>query len=204
MKRGSLAEERPELIAQWSTSNTLSPSDVSCGSHKKVWWVCDKGHTWEATVKNRALIGSGCPYCEHRAVLKGYNDLASVNPALAKSWSKKNKLKPSDVSPSSNTEVLWICKKGHEWSARVADRNEGHGCPYCAGHKIWRGYNDLATTHPDLLSEWSDKNKGISPETITYMNRSNVWWHCSKCGNEYQAVVYSRAQGRICPFLFSW
>ena len=200
MKRGSLAEERPELIAQWSTSNMLSPSDVSCGSHKKVWWVCDKGHTWEATVKNRALIGSGCPYCEHRAVLKGYNDLATVNPSLAKSWSKKNKLKPSEVSPSSNTEVLWICKKGHEWSARVADRNEGHGCPYCAGHKIWRGYNDLATTHPDLLSEWSDKNKGISPETITYMNRSNVWWHCSKCGNEYQAVVYSRAQGRICPF----
>ena len=70
MKHCSLAEERPELVCQWHISNTLSPSDVSCGSHKKVWWVCDKGHTWEATIKNRALIGSGCPYCEHRAVLR--------------------------------------------------------------------------------------------------------------------------------------
>ncbi len=200
MKRGSLADERPELASQWAPINALSPSNVSCGSHKKVWWVCDKGHTWEATVKNRALIGSGCPYCEHRAVLKGYNDLQTINPELAGTWSPNNSLNPSDVSPYSNTEVLWICENGHEWSARIADRSEGHGCPYCAGHKVWRGYNDLATTHPDLLSEWSDKNKGISPETITYKNRSNVWWRCSKCGNDYQAVVYARANGRICPF----
>ena len=35
---------------------------------------------------------------------------------------------------------------------------------------------------------------------ITYKNRSNVWWHCNKCGNQYQAVVYARANGRVCPF----
>ena len=40
----------------------------------------------------------------------------------------------------------------------------------------------------------------LFPEAITYKNRSNVWWHCSKCGNDYQAVVYARATGRICPF----
>ena len=47
MKRKSLAEEYPELVPQWGTSNELSPSDVSSGSHKKVWWTCEKGHTWE-------------------------------------------------------------------------------------------------------------------------------------------------------------
>ena len=203
MRRLSVAEERPELIVQWSTSNTLSPSDVSCGSHKKVWWICDKGHEWEAVVKNRALLGSGCPYCEHRAVLNGFNDLSAVYPELAKSWSEKNKIKPSEVSAFSNTEVLWICENGHEWKARVADRAEGHGCPYCAGHKVWRGYNDLATTHPYLAAEWSEKNIDISPETITYMNRSNVWWHCRKCRNDYQAVVFARANGRICPYCLS-
>lgn len=200
MKRKSLAEERPDLVVQWDPNNELSPSEVSCGSHKKVSWICDKGHSWEAVIKNRALLNSGCPYCEHRAVLKGYNDLLSVDPKLAKSWSPKNTIKPSSVSPSSNMEVIWVCENGHEWSARVADRTEGHGCPYCAGHRVWKGFNDLATTHPDLISEWSDKNKDLSPETITYKNRTNVWWHCSKCGNEYQAVVYTRAKGHICPF----
>ena len=200
MRRGSLAEERPELVPQWGTNNKLSPSDVSCGSHKKVWWVCDKGHSWEATVKNRALKGSGCPYCEHRAVLNGYNDLLTVFPDIAKTWSPKNLKTPSEVSSKSNAEVLWICENGHEWKARIADRTEGHGCPYCAGQKVWKGFNDLATTHPDLIPEWSERNKDLDPEAITYKNRSNVWWHCSKCGNEYQAVVYARANGRICPF----
>ena len=200
MRRGSLADERPDLVLQWGTNNTLSPSDVSCGSHKKVWWVCDKGHTWEAIVKNRVLAGSGCPYCEHRAVLKGYNDLKTVFPKVAKTWSPKNKQKPTEVSSRSNAEVWWRCKLGHEWKARVADRTEGHGCPYCAGHRVWKGFNDLATTHPHLISEWSEKNKTLAPDTITYKNRSNVWWHCSYCGHDYQAVVYARANGLICPF----
>lgn len=200
MRRKSVAEECPDLVPQWGTNNTCSPDKVSCGSHQKVWWVCDKGHKWQAVVKNRALLGSGCPYCEHRAVLEGYNDLQTVNPELAATWSPKNTLKPSDVSPASNAEVLWNCENGHEWRSRVADRSKGHGCPYCAGHKVWKGYNDLTTTHPDLVLEWSDKNEDLSPETITYKNRSMVWWHCDKCGNDYQAVVYAKANGRICPF----
>ena len=199
MRRGSLAEERPELLAQWARSNPISPSEVSCGSHKKVLWVCKNGHTWEATVKNRALIGSGCPYCEHRAVLKGYNDLLTAFPDIAKTWSPKNLKKPSEVSSKSNADVLWICENGHEWRARIADRTDGHGCPYCAGQRVWKGFNDLATTHPHLAAEWSDKNK-FTPESITYKNRSNVWWHCGNCGCDYQAVVYARANGRMCPF----
>jgi len=200
MRKKSLAEVKPELVAQWARINEISPSEVSYGSNKKVWWVCQKGHTWQASVKNRVLAGSGCPYCEHRAVLKGYNDLLTVFPDIAKTWSPKNDIKPSEVSPSSNKSVFWICKNGHEWKARIADRTDGHGCPYCAGHKVWKGYNDLATTHPDLVLEWSDKNEALSPETITYKNRSMVWWHCDKCGNDYQAVVYAKANGRICPF----
>ena len=200
MRRGSLAEERPDLLSQWDINNEISPEEVSCGSHKKVWWICSKGHKWEATVKNRALIGSKCPFCEHRAVLKGYNDLQTLFPQVAKTWSPKNKLNPSEVSSHSNTEVLWKCKKGHEWKARIADRTEGHGCPYCAGQRVWKGFNDLATTHPYLISEWSDKNTDLSPDAITFKNRTNVWWHCNRCGNDYQAVVYAKAKGRICPF----
>ena len=200
MKKKSLAEVRPELVPQWGTSNEFSPEDVSYGSNKKVWWVCEKGHTWQATIKNRVLAGSGCPYCEHRAVLKGYNDLQTLFPQVSKTWSRKNKLKPSEVASRSNTEVLWKCKKGHEWKARIADRTEGHGCPYCAGQRVWKGFNDLATTHPDLISEWSDKNTDLSPDAITFKNRTNVWWHCNRCGNDYQAVVYAKAKGRICPF----
>ncbi len=135
MKRKSLAEERPEIGAQWAPNNSLSPYQVTCGSHKKVKWVCEKEHTWEAVIKNRVLLGSGCPYCQHRAVLRGYNDLLTAFPKVAKTWSKKNPMKPSEVAPASNMEVLWCCENGHEWKARVADRTRGHGCPYCHNPK---------------------------------------------------------------------
>ena len=200
MRRKSVAEEYPELVPQWGTINDLSPDKVSSGSHKKVWWVCEKGHTWEAVIKNRTHKGSGCPYCEHRAVLTGFNDLQTLFPDVAATWAPNNQLKPSEVSSMSSFEALWVCGNGHEWRSRVADRAKGHGCPYCAGQQVWKGFNDLATTHPLLVNEWSDKNENLSPEEITYKNRSNVWWHCNKCGNQYQAVVYARANGRVCPF----
>ena len=200
MRRKSLAEERPDLLAQWSPDNDLSPSDVSYGSNKKVMWICDKGHSWSATVKNRVLADSKCPYCSHRAVLEGFNDLQTLFPEVAATWSPNNLKKPSEVSSRSNAEALWICENGHEWKTRIADRTEGHGCPYCAGQRVWKGFNDLATTHPSLVSEWSDRNTNLSPDAITYKNRTNVWWHCNRCGNNYQAVIYARANGRICPF----
>ena len=64
MRHKSVSEERPELVAQWARSNKLSPDKVSGGSHMKVRWVCEKGHKWDAVVKNRVILGSGCPYCE--------------------------------------------------------------------------------------------------------------------------------------------
>ena len=113
MKRKSLAEEYPELVEQWSQINEISPSDVSSGSHKKVWWICEKGHTWEAIIKNRALLGSGCPYCEHRAVLKGYNDLQTLFPDVAKTWSpnysSKNELSLTNSSNIGRVTTTYPC-----------------------------------------------------------------------------------------------
>ena len=76
-----LATLKPELAAEWSSKNkTLKPTMVSVGSHKKVIWKGKCGHEWTATVKSRAISGTGCPYCSHNKVLEGFmpNDGASV------------------------------------------------------------------------------------------------------------------------------
>ena len=48
------------------------------------------------------------------------------------------------------------CKEGHEWSGLIANRarkgKADPGCPYCSGRKALAGYNDLATTHPDIAA----------------------------------------------------
>ena len=54
----------PDLAKQWhpTKNGSLLPSMVTAGSNKKVWWQCEKGHTWQAPLYSR-LAGTGCPEC---------------------------------------------------------------------------------------------------------------------------------------------
>jgi hypothetical protein len=54
----------PELAKQWHPTKNggLTPNDVTKGSNKKVWWYCENGHEWEASIANRTK-GNGCPNC---------------------------------------------------------------------------------------------------------------------------------------------
>ena len=94
----SLAEVHPELISEWSEKNLpLTPDDITFGSNKKVWWKGACGHEWQTIVKARSN-GEKCPICSGAIVIAGINDLATLKPLLAKQWSKKNKIKPTEVS----------------------------------------------------------------------------------------------------------
>ena len=58
----------------------------------------------------------------------------------------------------------------------------------------------LADECPKLASEWSDKNK-LSPAEVTSGSRKAAVWKCSKCGNEWSAIIKSRAKlGNGCPY----
>ena len=35
---------------------------ITIGSNRKVWWLCENGHTWEAKIDNRNK-GTKCPLC---------------------------------------------------------------------------------------------------------------------------------------------
>ncbi len=54
----------PTLSKQWhpTKNGDLKPTMVSAGSKKKVWWICEKGHEWEAVIYSRKR-GTGCPIC---------------------------------------------------------------------------------------------------------------------------------------------
>lgn len=52
------------LTRQWhpDRNGNLTPRDVSVKSQKMVWWICGKGHAWQARVCDRC-DGRGCPDC---------------------------------------------------------------------------------------------------------------------------------------------
>lgn len=83
----SLATLRPDLVFQWHPikNGNLKPDDVTCGLRMKVWWLGNCGHTFMASIGERANRGSNCPYCStsNAKVLKGFNDMWTTNPDLA-------------------------------------------------------------------------------------------------------------------------
>ena len=99
-------------------------------------------------------------------LVKGENDLATVNPVLAKEWhpTKNGNLNPEDITSGSSKEVWWLCPKGHSYSMVVNQRTKrGYDCPYCSGQRVLKGINDLATTNPELAKEWNyEKNSGLT------------------------------------------
>ena len=134
-----LATLRPDILAQWNREkNSLDPTQVMPSAHDLAWWICDKGHQWQARIFSRTREKSaGCPYCTGKKVLPGYNDLASRFPELAAQWHPRlnGELTPEQVSPGSNKKVWWCCPEGHVWYAVVygRTRQKGTGCPVCAG-----------------------------------------------------------------------
>lgn len=52
------------LLKEWNSErNTdFTPSELSFGSGKQVWWKCDRGHEWRVSLSNR-IQGTKCPVC---------------------------------------------------------------------------------------------------------------------------------------------
>ena len=194
-----------KLINEWNHSKNigLDIEKITTGSHIRVWWVCPKGHEYEASVSNRTR-GTGCPYCSGHKLIKGENDFATLYPELVKEWNyEKNDIVPDELSPSSKKKRWWICSNGHEYEASVGSRTRGTGCPYCSGRVAIRGYNDFRTAHPELMEEWDfKKNKNINPEELLPAVNLKVWWKCSK-GHEWEASLNNRHRGTGCPICSS-
>ena len=63
-------------------------------------------------------------------LVKGVNDLATLNPKLIEEWDYENNDKTPDCyTLNSNQEVYWVCKKcGNHWKSYINQRSV---CPNC-------------------------------------------------------------------------
>ena len=175
------------------------PSMVTHGEGKKRAWQCDLGHIWDAAPNTRVVWKSGCSICANVTILKGYNDLKTVYPDIAKEafgWD------PQTVGAGTHAKKNWKCKKGHIFEQSVSSRTSSRktGCPYCASQKVLHGYNDISTTHPKLAREANDWD----PKTVMAGSHIKRNWKCKK-GHNWSASPKQRTniregrKGNNCP-----
>ncbi len=181
-----LASRYPALALE---AHGWDPTSETYGTAHKKEWQCELGHVWTATVLSRSQ-GSGCPYCSNNRVLKGFNDLASLNPNLAAEAVDWN---PREFLPFSNKKMKWKCQVGHEFFSSIANRSNGTGCAVCAGKKVIVGVNDFKSRFPEIAEEAHDWD----PRTVTAMSGSKKKWKCVH-GHIWLARVDSRQQNG-CP-----
>lgn len=207
--KNSLLNDNPQLAIEWHPvkNGNLQSNEVTSNCNIKVWWLGKCGHEWKATVASRNR-GNGCPICSNHQTLQGFNDIATLYPELLNEWDfEKNDTLPTMVS-SLNTIVWWKCSLGHSYDMKVALKvgKQKCGCPYCCipAKRILKGFNDLATTHPHILTEWDYEKNEILPEEISSGSAKKVWWKCKKGHSFQQSIVYKTKSNLIstCPYCY--
>lgn len=200
-RQNCLSAVNPALASEWHPSRNapLTPADVTSRTHRKVWWLCGKGHEWLADINNRTQR-NGCPYCSGHKTCKD-NCLRTVNPELAAEWhpARNAPLTSADVTARSGRTIWWICPKGHEWQAKVADRSAGMRCPHCSGRKPRRRKKRLEIAEPRIAREWHPEWNGRrKPKDVSPLSLRVVWWKCRN-GHEVREPVAARYKRKGCP-----
>ncbi|WP_035780470.1 zinc-ribbon domain-containing protein [Butyrivibrio sp. LB2008] len=173
----SLALCHPDIAAEWNyeKNGSLTPNQVARASRRIVWWKGKCGHEWDMSVSDRTLTFTrangktkkpyGCPYCSGKRVLKGFNDLESLYPNLAKDWhtTLNGDLKPSEIQAHSNRKIWWKGLCGHEWTASINKRIQNNQCPICYKQK----------RSPAVFCIEMNKTFQNAQEAATYLGKSH-------------------------------
>lgn len=194
----------PWITNLWDyDKNDQGPSEYSMVSHSTAFFKCGKGHTYNARIMMQIEHGDSCLVCENAVLQKGVNSAADLYPAdIFDEWSANNESRPAEILGTLKKLFLWKCKEcGHEYHMAFNDRTpEGNDCPYCNNRLLYKGMNDFATVHPELVDEYSHNND-LQPDEIVATRTQSVMWICPVCGGEYAYPLNRRVKGDdSCPY----
>ena len=108
----------------------------------------------------------------------------------------------SESYENAHQKLQLRCPFGHKYRPVPWNKwQQGGRCTICSGREALEGFNDLATTHPDLAKEWHPAENGnLKPQQVTAGSHKKVWWMC-ELGHKWDSEVFSRSKvnGSGCP-----
>jgi hypothetical protein len=176
------------------------PKNLIYKSYKIMTWKCPKDHIYEASISKRTQRNHGCNVCANKKIVTGINDLATTHPEIAK---EANGWDPTQVNAGRGSKLKsekrsWRCSQGHIFEATPASRTNPKimsGCPFCSGNTNLSGFNDLATTHPEIAKE----AYGWDPRESRGDHNKKHEWRCT-LGHIYKQTITVRMQGGGCLY----
>ena len=207
----SISEIDPQLLSEWDyDKNTVPPDQISYGSGRKVHWICSKCFSEFEASPNKRHHGRGCPYCAGQKIKRGYNDLATMSPLLAKEWDyEKNNKTPEEVTAKGGGPAFWKCSVcGYEWGpVNISDRYRGTGCPQCkkyyhtslaeqiAYYYIKKDFSDAVNNYkPEWLGKFSEIDIYI-PSLRLAIEYDGEYWHKNKSDQDQKKGILIKKHG---------
>lgn len=198
-----LATTNPRIAQELhpSRASAKRATQLHAGDTKKRLWLChQRGHEFTASVQERVKGKVTCPDCKKERNRTSGRNLVDTHPTIAAEWLPElnEGREPADYTQGSKLEVIWWCHNGpHPFPMRIQIRTKGGDCPFCAGRLLLVGFNDFATTHPALASEWHPwKNRKYPSEVMAGSNDK----HHFKCrdGHETHQSIPNRRESGGC------
>lgn len=195
----NFAAIHPDLVKEWhfGKNGDLHPKEIRPKSNKKLWWICNKGHEWQASPSSRS-DGTGCPFCYGRFPSKT-NNLAVLYPEILAEWDEElNKgHEPTDFTPHVSKKVWWKCPKdpNHSYQSTIYNRTKRRsGCPHCAR-------NNSRRYSIEYFQEFAAKRGGKCLSTEYLSCRNNIRMIC-KDGHEWSTradnILYEQKWCPVC------
>lgn len=191
-----------DLLQWWDHErNTVSDFEtVTLRATRVCHWTCPKcANRFTEKVSTMASGGFRCLRCR----TEWENDwqaekarwqrtpVADV-PTLAAAWADEADARRVPVVGSGLEAYRFMCPNGHTPTIRPLLFLHS-GCPYCRANESKKNRQYLADTDPEVASQWhTTLNKKLTPETVLWNSKRNVWWRADCCGHEWQEPVRDR------------
>ena len=158
------------------------------GLENEIEYICHKCGAVRSPTAASLLLGNGCAICGKKQSGKTQR---KTNEEFVRQLRKINdKITPLTQYIMRNQCMDFMCQYGHIWAARPQEVLHGSGCPYCAGKKVLIGFNDIATTSPEIFAVLANKEDGYK---FTGCSNKRVDFKCPECGHVQNRKISSVA-----------
>jgi very-short-patch-repair endonuclease len=196
----------------WSDRNEKKPYEVALNSHKKFWFDCECGHTFESSLLNINKGNNWCGFCSNppKKLCEDDNCKMCFNNSFASHlksiyWSNKNELTPRQVFKMADRKKYYFnCECGHELYCLLKGiSKDNKWCKYCAHQELCEiesckmcFNNSFASV--ERSKYWSKENK-LNPIQVFKSSNKKYKFDCNYCNNTFETSVSDITRDVWCP-----
>lgn len=152
---------------------------------------CKKGYyDWDITPHNFLDQGNRCPFESHQIQYT----IDTFKERLYKYHPHYKCIGTEYINSGLPIDVM--CDNGHIFG--ISLDNIKKGCPYCTSNKTLKGYNDIATTHPNIFNVLVNKEDGYKYSINTHNKLTIKCPYCGNIMNKVPSIIYNENGKFVC------